>query len=136
MRKKDRKKGGEEGRAGRKGEEGGAGRRGGGRMGRKKEGRKEERKEGEEEGGGGEICTHGPSRAHAHLITLRGAGVLVAIGGAAGTLSWDGGGHSSLFGVVLGCSLCAVDAVDCGGACLWALGGCYIHLCLWGLGGH
>ena len=86
---------------------------------RKKGGRKEEQEErGEEEreegrGGerGGEIHTGGPSHAGAHLITLRGAGALVAVGGAAGTLSCDGGGHSSPFGVVLGCSLCAVDAV-------------------------
>ena len=92
MRKEGQEEGGEEGRAGRKG---------GGR----KRGRKRRRK------GVGEICTGGLSHAHAHVITLRGAGALVAVGGAAGTSSYDGGGHSLPFGVVLGCLLCAIDAV-------------------------
>ena len=59
----------------------------------------------------GEIRTGGPSHARARLVTLRGAGALVAVGGAAGTSLCDGGGRSSPFGVVLACSLCAVDAV-------------------------
>ena len=56
--------------------------------------------------------------------------MLIAVGGAAGTLSCNGGGHLSLFGVILGCLLCAVDAVArdvvVGTDHCWG-----IHICGW-----